>query len=101
MPIIMIPLLLMGYKAITMVVVVTILNMYILASNTIYCFKKLHIKVKFGKFDTRLLKEIFGYSFFIFLNVIVDKINWSVDQFVLGAVAGTVAGFVSSGKAMS
>ena len=91
MPIIMIPLLLMGYKAITMVVVVTILNMYILASNTIYCFKKLHIKVKFGKFDTRLLKEIFGYSFFIFLNVIVDKINWSVDQFVLGAVAGTVA----------
>lgn len=91
MPIIMIPLLMMGYKAIAMVVVVTVLNIYILASNTIYCFKRLHIKIKFGKFDMRLLKEIFAYSFFIFLAVIVDKINWSVDQFVLGAIAGTIA----------
>lgn len=91
MPIIMIPLLLMGYKSIAMVVVVTALNMYILASNTIYCFRKLHIKVKFGKFDIKLLKEIFAYSFFIFLAVLVDKVNWSADQFVLGAVAGTVA----------
>ena len=91
MPIIMIPLLMMGYKSIAMVIVVTILNMYILASNTIYCFRKLHIKIKFGKFDTKLLKEIFAYSFFIFLAVLVDKINWSADQFVLGAVAGTIA----------
>ncbi|MBR2705303.1 MAG: oligosaccharide flippase family protein [Clostridia bacterium] len=91
MPIIMIPLLMMGYKAVAMVVVVTILNIYILASNTMYCFRKLHIKIKFGKFDMRLLKEIFAYSFFIFLAVLVDKVNWSVDQFVLGAVAGTIA----------
>ncbi|MBR2743987.1 MAG: oligosaccharide flippase family protein [Clostridia bacterium] len=91
MPIIMIPLLMMGYKAIAMVVVVTALNIYILASNTMYCFRKLHIKIKFGKFDIRLLKEIFAYSFFIFLAVLVDKVNWSVDQFVLGAVAGTIA----------
>lgn len=91
MPIIMIPLLFMGYKSIAMVVVVTMLNMYILLSNTLYCFRKLHIKIKFGKFDIKLLKEIFAYSFFIFLAVIVDKINWSADQFVLGAVSGTVA----------
>lgn len=91
MPIIMIPLLMMGYKSITMVIVVTALNIYILASNTMYCFRKLNIKVKFGKLDIKLLKEIFAYSFFIFLAVIVDKLNWSVDQFVLGAVAGTIA----------
>ena len=91
MPIIMIPLLLLGYKSITMVIVVTILNIYILVSNTIFCYRRLHIKVKFGKFNMNLLKEIFAYSFFIFLAVIVDKLNWSVDQFVLGAVSGTVA----------
>lgn len=91
MPIIMIPLLIMGYKSVAMVVVVTVLNIYILMSNTLYCFRKLDIKIKFGKFDIKLLKEIFAYSFFIFLSVIVDKINWSVDQFVLGAVAGTIA----------
>ena len=32
-----------------------------------------------------------GYSIWIFLGVIVDKANWSVDQFILGSVAGTVA----------
>lgn len=91
MPIIVIPLLMLGYKAITMVVVTTILNIYILAANTIFCFKKLKIDVKFGKIDKNLLKEIFVYSFFIFLAVIIDKLNWSVDQFILGSVAGTVA----------
>lgn len=91
MPIIMIPLLMLGYKSITMVVVTSILNIYILASNTIFCFKRLKIKVKFGEMDKALLKEIFAYSFFIFLAVIVDKVNWSVDQFILGSVAGTVA----------
>ena len=34
---------------------------------------------------------MFGYSFYIFLGVIVDKINWSADQFILGIVSGTVA----------
>ncbi len=37
------------------------------------------------------MKEIFSYSFFVFLTVIVDKINWSADQFILGIVAGTTA----------
>lgn len=89
-PCIMIPLLLMGYKAIGMVVVATILNLICLLINTIYCFTKLKIKVKFNKFDFGLLKEIMLYSFFIFLNMIMDKINWSADQFILGAVSGTI-----------
>lgn len=90
-PIIMIPLLLLGYKSITMVVVITILNIFVLLSNYIYCRNKLNIKIKYRGFDKVLFKTILGYSIWIFLGVIVDKINWSVDQFVLGAVAGTVA----------
>ena len=49
------------------------------------------IKIKFQGFDKILFKTILGYSIWIFLGVIVDKINWSVDQFVLGAVSGTIA----------
>lgn len=90
-PMLMIPLLLLGCKAITMVLVITILNIGCLVINYIYCIKKLNIQIKFKGFDKQLLVEIFGYSFFIFLGVIVDKINWSVDQFVLGAVSGTIA----------
>lgn len=91
MPLIMIPLLYMGYKSIAMTVVVTILNVCCLLINMIFCKNKLKIKIKFRGFDKSILKEIFGYSFFIFLNTIVDKINWSLDQIVLGSVAGTVA----------
>lgn len=90
-PLIMIPLLIMGYKAIVMTIVITVVNIIVLLSNYFFCKKKLNINIKFRGFDKKLFKTIFGYSFFIFLGVIVDKINWSVDQFVLGAVSGTIA----------
>ena len=90
-PLIMIPLLLTGHKSLTLVIVITILNISTLLTNMYFCLKKLKIKLKFGKIDFKLLKEIFSYSFYIFLNTIIDKINWNVDQFILGAVSGTVA----------
>lgn len=90
-PMMMIPLLLLGYKAIAMVVVLTIANIICLLLNAIICFKNLNVKLKFKGFDFKLLKEIFAYSFYIFLNEIIDKVNWSLDQFILGAVSGTVA----------
>ena len=90
-PVLMIPLLFLGYKSITMTAVITIVNIIVLLSNYFYCKKKLGINIKFMGFDKKLYKTIFNYSFFIFLGVIVDKVNWSVDQFVLGAVSGTIA----------
>ncbi len=90
-PFIMIPLLLLGYKSLGMTVVTTCLNLIFIWVNCYYCFKILKIKVKFKKMDFSLLKEIVGYSFFIFLNMIVDKIYWSTDQFILGSIRGTVA----------
>lgn len=95
-PLIMIPLLLMGYKAIAMVVVLTIVNLLCLSLNAIVAIKKLDVKIKFKGFDLKLLKEIFAYSFFIFLNEVINRINWSVDQFILGAIVGTVATAVYS-----
>ena len=89
-PILMVPLLLIGYKSIAMVVVLTVINIFCLLINTYVCFKKLKIKLIFNGFNFSLLKEIFSYSFFVFLAEIINKINWNVDQFVLGAVQGTV-----------
>ena len=90
-PLLMIPLLFMGYKAIAMTIVITIINITILISNYLFCRNKLDVRIKFKGFDKKLFKVILGYSIWIFLGVIVDKANWSVDQFVLGSVAGTVA----------
>lgn len=90
-PLFIIPLLFLGYKSVTMCIVLTLINLIIMLSNYFYCKKKLDVNINFLGFDKNVFKEILGYSFFIFLGVIVDKVNWSVDQFVLGAVSGTVA----------
>ncbi|MFB3170039.1 oligosaccharide flippase family protein [Neobacillus sp. 179-C4.2 HS] len=89
LPIFSLPLLFIGYGSVSIVVITTIINILCLLYNVFYCFKHLRVKFHFGKIDYRLLLEVIGYSFFIFLNVIVDQIYWNTDQFVLGIVAGT------------
>lgn len=89
-PIVMLILLGFGYKAIALVILNTVLNISTLILNYIYCRKKLHIKLKFGKIDFKLLREILAYSVWIFLNSIIDKINLNLDQFVLGIYSGSV-----------
>ncbi|WP_295681216.1 oligosaccharide flippase family protein [uncultured Fibrobacter sp.] len=85
----MIVLLSLGYKAIAMVVVTTLFNVFTLGMNFWYCKRYLKIKIRFAKFQWGFLKEVSIYSFWIFLNVIMDRIYWSTGQFVLGAYAGT------------
>ena len=89
-PLITLPILLMGYASVAMVLVAALVNISCLLFNVYYSFKKLNISFHYGKIDIALLKEILGYSFFVFLGVIVDQIYWNTDQFILGAVAGTI-----------
>lgn len=90
-PIVMIVLLNFGFKSVALVILNTVLNVGTLLLNYIYCKMKLKIKLKFGKIDFKLLKEIMAYSVWIFLNSIIDKINLNLDQFVLGIYSGSVA----------
>lgn len=90
-PFIMLPLLLMGYTSIGLTVATTILNIIFMFINIYYCFFKLKIKIQFKKIRFNVIREISGYSFFVFMNIIVDKIYWSTDQLILGAVSGSIA----------
>ena len=90
-PILMIPLLFMGFKSITMTIVITIINIAVLVSNYLYCKNKIKVKVRYSGFDKTIFKTVLGYSIWIFLTNIVDKINWSADQAILGIVCGTVS----------
>lgn len=89
-PILTLPILFLGYGSVSMVLITTFVNLSCLLFNCIYAIKKLKIKFRFEKIDLKILKEILGYSFFVFLAVIVDQINWKTDQFILGILAGTV-----------
>lgn len=87
-PLIMVVLLFFGYKAIAMVVITTLFNVITLSINCWYCFHKLDIKIYLRKFNIPLLKEIAAYSLWIFLAMIMNKIYWSLGQFVLGVYQG-------------
>ncbi len=90
-PIIMIPLLFLGFKSIEMSIIITIVNIFVMISNYFYCKNRLQISIKYKGFDKKLFITVLGYSIWLFIASIVDKANWSVDNFVLGAVSGTVA----------
>ena len=90
-PFLALPLLLMGYGSIGMVSVTTVLTIVKLLVNIWFCLSKLHIHFIFRGFQFSLLKEMWVFTFFIFLNQIIDQVNWSVDKFLLGRLAGTTA----------
>lgn len=87
--IIMVVLLYLGYKAIALVVVASFFNILSLLLNYLYCVFHLKIKVRYETVSFIFLKEIIGYSFLIFLNVIMDKVYWNSGQIILGAFSGT------------
>jgi acetyltransferase-like isoleucine patch superfamily enzyme/O-antigen/teichoic acid export membrane protein len=89
-PFLVLPVLLMGYKSVGMVIVTTVLSLSIEIINTIYCFKKIKIKFLFKHFNFSLMKEMTVFSFYIFLNIIVEQINWNVDKFIIGRFWGTI-----------
>lgn len=89
-PIIMIPLLFMGYKSVTLTIVITVVNIISLIINMLYCVIKLRVRFKFKDLDLKIIKTVSAFSIWIFLNIIIDKINWNIDSLILGIYSGTV-----------
>lgn len=90
-PFLVLPALLTGYGSVGMVIATTILNAIVEIINAIYCIKKLNMNFMFSNFDIRLMKEMTIFSSYIFINLVINQINWNVDKFVLGRFHGTVS----------
>ena len=88
-PFVTLPLLLMGYQSIMLVTVTTVLTFIRIAVNIWFCFKKIKIPVSFKNFEWSLLRKIAVFSSFLFINSIIDQINWNVDKLILGHTSGT------------
>lgn len=77
-----------GFKAVAQVVLITILNICSIVAQIVYSKKKLSMKISFRDMPWFKTKEIFGYSFFVFLNTMISNVYWSTGQFVLGMYMG-------------
>ncbi len=89
-PLAMIVMLMIGYRAIGMVVVTTIFNIITLLINYWYCKKKINIRVRFGHFRWGFLKEVSIYSFWIFIDSLVTRYYINIGQLVVGIYCGSL-----------
>jgi len=90
-PFLTLPVLFMGYGSVGMAVTTTVLNIIIEVINAFYCIRRLGMSFKFRNFDFKLMREMIVFSSYIFVNMIIDQINWNVDKYLLGRFHGTVA----------
>lgn len=75
----------------TLVLVQTFCNIFVICVNIYYCFHKLNIKIKLHFWDNKFVKEISVFSFFVFLPGILSIAYWKTGQIILGAIVGTGA----------
>lgn len=90
-PILTLCMLLMGFGSIGLVMISTITTLVSFLLNIYFCFNRLEMKFKFRNLKFEILKEMWIFTFYIFIGLIVDQINWSVDKFLLGRMMGTIA----------
>lgn len=89
-PIIGAVLMLSGYGLIAVTVSIVILGLLVSVFDIIYA-RKLGMRINFKNFDFKVLKEIFHYSFYIFLNIVIDRVYWGTDRVIIGKYIGVTA----------
>lgn len=90
-PFLTLPLFLLGWGSEALAMVSLALTGAVLAGNLWFCRQRLHMTVSFRGLDFSRLRELWGFTFFVFLNQIIDQVNWSVDKVLLGRTLGTAA----------
>ena len=93
-PLIMIPLLLMGYRSVAMTVLSLVFTILSGLINVFYCVTRLHISFRFGPYtrqDLKLIREMFSFMLYVFIGIVVENVNWSIDRQLLGWIHGSTA----------
>lgn len=78
-----------GARSVAIVAVSTGLSAVTFVCNVAFVFRKLKVRFRFTNFDASLLREMIGFSFFVFLQGIMDMFNWQIDKFLLARFWGS------------
>lgn len=78
-----------GYKSIAMAVITTAVSIGLKATTVFYGMYKYHIKFIFRGFDRKVMKEISIFSFYVFLNIVIDQLYANTDKMLLGILCGS------------
>ncbi len=80
-----------GYASIGMALASLMMQIVTLITNICYCTFKLDIHPKLKNLPLWMLKDVFGFSAFVFIGMIADLLYWACDKVLLGAAIGTTA----------
>ena len=80
-----------GYASIGMAIIGTIMQILLLILYVWFCICRIGICPKFKNLPLGMLKDIFGFTAFIFLSSIADLLYWSTDKVLLGAMVSSSA----------
>ena len=90
-PLIMIPLLIIGFRSVTLTVVSLIFTVLSGIINIGYCLTRLRMRFMFHGYDFKLLREMMGFTLYVFIGIVVDNFNWSIDRLLLTWIHGSTA----------
>ncbi len=90
-PFLVLPVLLLGYGSIGYALASSLVNLLVELAYAAYSIRKLKMQFSFKNMEASLMREMSVFSFYIFINMLVDQINWNVDKFLIGRFQGTVA----------
>lgn len=90
-PLLTFPLLLSGYGSIGMVATTTIVDFFAYSFKAFYCFHCIHMKVRFNRFESGIIKGIFRYSVFIALNSLIAQFATGLDKMFITRYVNTAA----------
>ncbi|AWR91859.1 lipopolysaccharide biosynthesis protein [Lacticaseibacillus paracasei] len=88
-PILTIPLVFFGFKAISVVLIQSLITIFFLFLNINFAVGQLHMRFSFKNMSLKYFTEIGIFSVYILANDITDQINWNAPNILLGMLSGT------------
>lgn len=93
-PLLTIPLLLLGFRSMAIAIMSLVFTVVSGVLNMYYCFAKLRMSVNFRHYDFSLMREMVGYTVWVFVGIVVDNINWGIGQLMMNWQHGAEAAAV-------
>lgn len=81
----------LGFASVGMALAATIVQFLLAPISIGYCFRELKLRPRFVRMPGTLIREMLGFSVFIFIGTLVDMLFWATDKVILGMLASTVA----------
>lgn len=81
----------LGFASVGMALAATVVQFLLAPISVGYCFRELKLRPRFVRMPGSLIREMLGFSIFVFIGTLVDMLFWATDKVILGMLASSVA----------